>query len=259
MTVVGLSFATSAGNTYRCQFEMSSRAITVTSAPVSASSTTRVICKAPAFPFAGSTVFRVITQTGSNVIKSGGATNVFVFALPLASIAAPAVFVMSNCGTLQTLTLTVTMSHPTSRLGVNSTRLVDRDTGSVVLSGQLAPSTPALQSSVNFTWAPVHLSADRVSNTLNFSVVVSEVDFALPDQVEVWLQVNPASLPLPRPPHFSSGRLKFVRLQILSSHLPLRMRVPSQFNPLCPFLLMRAPVYCISARRANVQCDSGGG
>ena len=203
VTVTGLSFATTAGNTYRCQFEMSSRSILVTSAPVSASSATRVICRAPAFPVAGNTVFRVITQTGSSVIKSGGATNVFLFALPVASISAPAVFVMSNCGTLQTLSLTVTMSHPTSRLGVNSTRLVDRDTGAVVLSGQLAPSTPALQSSVIYSWTPAHLSVDRVSNTLNFSVVVSEVDFAVPDQVEVWLQVIFPSPRLPPHPHVS--------------------------------------------------------
>ena len=108
------------------------------------SSALAFICRAPAFPFAGNTVFRVITQTGSNVIKSGGATNVFLFALPVASISAPAVFVMSTCGTLQMLSLTVTMTHPTSRLGVNSTRLVARDTDAVVLSGQLAPSTPAL-------------------------------------------------------------------------------------------------------------------
>ena len=203
LTVTGLSFATTAGNTYRCQFEMSSRSLVVTSAPVSASSATRVICRAPPFPVAGNTVMRVITQTGSSVIKSGGSTNVFVFVLPVASISAPAVFVMSNCGTLQTLSLTVTMSHPTSRLGVNSTRLVDRDTGAVVLSGQLAPSTPALQSSVIYSWTPAHLSLDRVSNTLNFSVVVSEVDFAVPDQVEVWLQVIVPSPRLPPHPHVS--------------------------------------------------------
>jgi hypothetical protein len=193
VTVVGLNFATAVGNTYRCVFEMSARSITITSNPVSALSATRVVCQAPAFPGAGNTVFKVITQTGSTVIKSGSATSVFVFALPVASITGPTVFTMPDCGFLQTLTLTVSMFHPTSNLVVNSTQLVDLHTGAVVASGQLSSSVPAKQYSVFFTWTPTFLSIERVSRSLNFSVRVSEVDFSLPDTVEVWMQVRAAN------------------------------------------------------------------
>ncbi len=189
MTVVGTNFATTAGNTYRCQFEMSSIGTTLLSAAVIASSATRVVCTAPAFPAAGNSVLRIITQTGSTVIKSGGATSVFAFAMPVASISAPAVFVMADCGSLQTLTFTVSMFHPTSDLAINSTLLFDRDTGAVVSSGLLASSTPSKQYSVNFTWTPGLLSTENVSRLLNFSVVVSEVGFAVPDTVQVRREV----------------------------------------------------------------------
>ncbi len=194
VTVSGTNFATTTGNTYRCQFEMSARSFVVTSAPVSASSATRVVCTAPAFPATGSTVLKIITQSGSTVTKSGTATAVFVFAAPVATISGPSVFVMADCGSLQTLTLTITMSHPTSNLGINSTLLVDKDTGAVITSGRLASSPPSKQYSVNFTWTPAYLSVDKVSRLLNFSVIVSEVDFATPDRVEVWREVGCAVL-----------------------------------------------------------------
>jgi hypothetical protein len=139
---------------------------------------------------------KVLTQTGSTVIKSGGATSVFVFAMPVASVSGPAVFVMADCGSLRTLTLTVSMFHPTSDLAINRTLLVDSDSGAVVSSGRLASSTASRQYSVNFTWTPEHLSADAVSRSLNFSVVVSEVGFAVPDTVEVRREVT---LLRPRP------------------------------------------------------------
>jgi hypothetical protein len=135
---------------------------------------------------------------------------------------------MADCGSLQTLTLTVSMSHPTSNLGINSTLLLDRDTGAVVTSGRLASSSPSKQYSVNFTWTPAFLSTDRVSRLLNFSVIVSEVEFASPDRVEVWREVSCASCFdrfQPKPTLFPVCRLKCNRLQNSSILLPLQMSV----------------------------------
>jgi len=230
ITVFGLNFVTTAGNTYRCVFTQVSapNTIVVTSTAVTASSATRVVCTAPAFPGVGNAVMTVITQTGSNVIKSGTATSVFVYALPVASISGPAVFVMGDCGTVQMLTLTVSWSHPTSNLGISSTRLLDIDTGAVITTANLSSYSPAKSLSVNFTWAPPSLSFDNVSRLLNFSVVVSEVDFASPNTVMLWRQVRwtrlrgasaAALLTLP-------CRLKCSHLQNSSRRLPLQTCPP---------------------------------
>jgi hypothetical protein len=259
VTITGTNFATSTGNTYRCQFELSSRSLVVNSAPVSASSATRVVCTAPAFPVAANTVLKVITQTGATVTKSGAAA-VFAFVLPAVTISGPSVFVMADCGTLQTLTLTVAMSHPTSNLGISSTLLLDRDTGAVVTSGRLASSSPSKQYSVAFTWTPASLSADKVSRALNFSVVVTELEFASPDRVEVWREVRCAA---DRAPHLlhNPDASQFSDRGAISSriHRPIpRVKREATVTARCAvFALMLVSVHHSRCCRAGAEPDAG--